>query len=404
MTKFFNLTDTFGFFYGGKKRYTKTPIPNKSQILTHGAPQTLNPDTWDAYNLYMTTAELQAVINLRGTLLASGTWKHYDKNGELIEDSEYVKFLENPNPLMKGNRYLMLLDQTQILHGKTFEYILKGFRSQEIPSALYQLPPREMEVELSGKWYQQSKLNEIIDGYKYNKQAIDKENIIYRWNNNSNNPLDGESILKSLYMEITNIREAKNFRNVIMTKRGALGMLTSTASDSIGSINMTDDEKRDIEKQYQQSYGNDSEQMQMLITNSPMDYKPMTFPTRDLLLFEEVNSNFLKIIDALGLNINLFSREQGSTFENLSQGLKQAYQTTIIPLGEEYAMNKSEELGLTAKGEWLELNYDDIPVLQENEKEKSEILNNKAKATKTLIDAGYSIEEVKEMIPFEKED
>jgi phage portal protein BeeE len=202
-------------------------------------------------------------------------------------------------------------------------------------------------------------------------------------------------------MELSNIRSAKQFRNVIMTKRGALGLLVNQSSDSVGSISLESDERESMEKQFKDSYGIEDDQMQTVITGANMRYEAMSYPTKDLMLFEEVNENFNRIIDTYGMNVNLFSKTKGSTFENLSQGLKQAYQSTIIPRAEEVAMNKTEEMGMDGKTQWLEIDYSKIPVLQENEKEKSEILNNKANATQTLINSGYSLDEVKDIISFD---
>jgi hypothetical protein len=73
------INSLFGF------SYTKTPRTQTAQILT-GQPQWLSPDSWDAYNVYITTPQLYAVIQRRGYLLASGVWKHYksDKFGNVI--------------------------------------------------------------------------------------------------------------------------------------------------------------------------------------------------------------------------------------------------------------------------------------------------------------------------------
>jgi hypothetical protein len=119
------------------------------------------------------------------------------------------------------------------------------------------------------------------------------------------------------------------------------------------------------------------------------------------MLFEEIDEDFLTIIDNYGLNANIFSRSKGSTFENLNEGLKQAYQSTIIPEAEELALNRSEMFGLLQKGEWLELDFSHIPVLQENSKEKAEILEKKANAINTLIQSGvYTKTEIQQIITF----
>jgi ParB-like chromosome segregation protein Spo0J len=125
----------------------------------------------------------------------------------------------------------------------------------------------------------------------------------------------------------------------------------------------------------------------------------MTNPTKDLMLFEEVDENFKRIIDAFGLNDNLFSKSKGSTYENLSQGLKHAYQTTVIPDAEEKAMSYSRRFNLLSKGEFLALDYSKIPALQENQKELAERLEKTANAVATLADRQlYSGDQLRAMV------
>ena len=43
----------------------------------------------------------------------------------------------------------------------------------------------------------------------------------------------------------------------------------------------------------------------------------MSFPTKDLQLFEEVEDDMRVMLDTFGLNDNLFSKIKGSTFNNV---------------------------------------------------------------------------------------
>ena len=370
-----------GLFASGND-YIKTPnLLGMSRILS-GQPEYLSPDSWDAYNVYLTTPQVYAVIQRRGYLLASGIWKHYDKNGEVIENSEIVKLLENPNPLMKGNDHIRLWNENKCVYGNNYEYLNKAFPSA-LPSTLFNLPPAEVEIITTGKTYKQTKIEDIISGYKYGTDPIPTNEINHTRVVNGKNSVKGESPLVSLYMPISNIRGAYGFRNVLINKKGALGILSNNSKDSAGAIPMTEPERKRLEVEYQRQYGISDEQSQVIMTNSSLAWQSMTFPTKDLMLFEEIDSDFLAIIDAFGLNANIFSRTNGSTFENLNQGIKQAYQSTIIPESEELAMNRSLMFGLISRGEWLELDYSHIPVLQENEKEKAEV--NKIKAESLSI-------------------
>jgi len=203
--------------------------------------------------------------------------------------------------------------------------------------------------------------------------------------------------LNPLHMQISNIRAANQFRNTAMVNKGAFGILSSASHDVVGSQAISQKERKRINDQYNKDYGIDEGKGQVIITDANLNYQNMTFPLKDFMLFEGISSDFNRIIDAYGLNINIFSKEKGSTFENLAQGLKQAFQSTIIPKAEVISMNKTKELGMDSSVEFVELDYSHIPVLQENLKEQSEVLNNKANSIQTLVNSGISLEEAKEL-------
>ncbi len=395
-----------GMFRTNRDIYYKTPIPNNNVILLNGQPEMLNPDTWDAWEIFMTTPQLYAVINRKGLMMASGVWKHYrkDNKGNVIEveNSDYVKLLENPNPLLNGNDHIRQYVENLSIYGNNYEYILKAF-STALPDGLTNINPTTVTIKTSGKYYKQSKLEEIITGYEITTgtdiDKVDTKEINHTRIPNSFNPVKGSSPMRAIYMPVSNIRAAYQFRNVIMTKRGALGMLSNQSKSDMGAIPLMDDERKRIENEYQRSFGIGDEQQKLIMTNASLTYQAMSYPTKDLLLFEEVDADFRTIIDHYGLNDNLFSREKGSTFTNLAEGLKQAYQTTVIPEAEELAMNRSRMFGLLDKGEWLELDYSHIPVLQANNKEKAEILQLKANAISQLSQLGlYTPQDLRDII------
>jgi HK97 family phage portal protein len=362
-------------------------------MFINGEPNWLNPQSWDAYDIYMTTPELYAVIQRRGYLLASGVWRHYDRNGEEIDNSEVVKVLNNPNPLMNGRDFLRQYNENKCLFGNNYEYLLKPYSSSQ-PVGLTNLNPATIQIQTTGKFYKQSTMEDIVKAYKlmYGTDVSDvfePSEINHTRLVNSQNPIVGESPLRALYMPITNIRSAYGFRNIIMNKKGALGILSNASKDSSGAIPLNEIERQRLEKEYQKNYGIDDNQMQVIMTNSSLNWQPMSYPTKDLMLFEEVDADFRKLIDAYGLNDNIFSREKGTTFTNMAEGLKQAYETTIIPEAEEISMNRTRVFGLDQRGEFLKLCYDHIPVLQEDKSKEAERVERIANAVQTLVNAGF---------------
>lgn len=397
--KFIKLAEGLGIRWNNSRSYYKTPnLRGTVQMFNGINSEFIYPETIDAYNLYATTPHVNSVIDRRGDLLANGIWKHKKLiKGEWVEveNSDYVNLLENPNPLQKGNDYLRQLNESKCVYGQLFEYIVRPY-SSALPALLNILPADQMKIKHSGKWYAQTKLEDIIDYFEMQDtgQRFTTDEINYEWISNNKNPLQGESPLFALYMPIKNIRSAMQFRNVIMDKKGALGILSNNTQDAVGTVPLDADERLNLEKQFQDDYGIDSEKAQLLISNNNLTWQAMSFPTRDLMLFEEVEDDFGQILDAFGMKRDLFSSVKGATFENQSTALKQTYESTIIPEADEIAMNKTTVLGLNPKEEYLCLDYSHIPALQEDEKRKAEVNKLNAESIKILRENGFTPDQI----------
>ncbi len=395
-------------FKTSSRDYTKTPYVRGVQRFITGEADFLNPSDWNAYDIYITTPQLYAVIQRRGYMLASGKWKHFDKNGEEVGNSEYVKLLNHPNPLVNGKDHIRQMNENKCIYGNNYEYVLKSTGFSE-PSGLTNLNPTGIQIETTGKYYKQTELSEIIKAYKLMYGSVvndtfEPNEINHTRMVNGQNPIVGESPMRALHMPISNIRSAYAFRNVIMNKKGALGLLSNDSKSPEGAIPLTDKERKRLEKEYQKTYGLDDDQLQVIMSNSSLKWQAMSYPTKDLMLFEEVDADFRTLIDAYGLNDNIFSREKGSTFTNLAEGLAHAYQETIIPESEEISMNRTKLFGLDEKDEVLKLSYDHIPVLQEDKAKEAERIERISRAANALTQSGVlERDEIRDVLNFDKE-
>ena len=384
----------------GNSRYTTNPQFNGVNILMNNSNgEYLDPENIDAFDVYSTTPHLYAVVKKKGDLLASGQWKHIKVIGGVeteVLNSEIIKVLENPNVLYNGNEYLKLLNENRCVYGNEYKYLLRPFK-KALPSCIYVLPSYDIKIITTGKWYNQSKLTDIIKFYEYisrNNERIEVEDINHTWINNSKNPLMGETPLKNIYMPVSNLRLGLKTRNILMNKRGALGILANDTKDSIGHKSVGKEERLKIEQQYQKDYGLNDSQAQIIISDSNLKWQAMGFPTKDLLLFEEDENDFQMICDNYGIDRNLFAQDNKATFNNQSEAIKQTYQITIIPEAEEIAMTHTNIFGLNGVTEYLKLDYSHIPALQDNQKEQAEIIKLKADSIKTLKDSGFTTDQI----------
>jgi HK97 family phage portal protein len=352
--------------------------------------------------IYLTTPELKIVIDRLATMFANGVWRHYDKNGIEIENSEHVARLENPNIQQSRNEFLTQWFIERCLYPGTFTYMLRPSELVEVPLALWNLPPSRIVVNRTGKIWNMTELEEIVSSYelRYEKgknETFKTKDIIQFNMPDPDDPILGRSTLDALKMPISNIRAAYGYRNVILTKKGAIGMWSTDGKDAIGSINLTPEEEKKMSEELTRTYGIGDHQAKIMISSKPMKWTAATYPTKDLMLFEEVDANKKAIIDMFGANEYMFAsgvNAKGSTFTNVEMGNKICYQDTIIPIAEDYANGFTKRFGLNEKGEYLCLEYDHLPVLQDNEKEEAETNKLNAETAGILLVNGYTPESI----------
>ena len=392
--------------FRGKDNYTQTPVFHQSQVMNGKNPLWISLNDEEG-KLYNTTVELKSVILKKASMYSNGVWKHYkmvgDKKEEII-NSDVVALLENPNPLQSRNEWLMEEMIHTSLYGASIGYALKGSSFQEVPTALYNLPPNNIKVIPTGKIYKQSKIDGIIKHFELwqndgTTEIFETKDVIYSMSPNPQNPILPISPLLSIQMALTNIRGAYGYRNVLINERGAIGMISNDTKDSDGGIPLSNEEQKRIANQYTKDHGTRENQSKVIVTSSSLKWTPFTYPTKDLMLFEEITANFQKIIDLYQMKKELFSEDKGSTFSNLIEAKRMTYQDAVIPYAENFSFKLSNFLGLSLKNEWVELDYSHIEALQENQTEKANAYKMKSEAYTKLKESGdFTSEELKLML------
>ena len=160
------------------------------------------------------------------------------------------------------------------------------------------------------------------------------------------------------------------------------------SKDAFGDIPMTPEEKKELEKAFQNSYGlgqseDGSNKMRIQITQSAMKWQPMSYPTKELLLMEQIDANFLTIIDHYGLNVNIFS-SKAQTYENVIGAIRQCYQDTIFVCADEFTQAFGKFIGVK-EGLKLKADYSHLPIFQTDESAKSTDLKTKVETLSQLV-------------------
>ncbi len=286
-------------------------------------------DTNNAWQHYLDIPELRAVIDKRASMMAANKPVLLDADGNVVENHWFNDLAKQPNPIQSWSDVVYSFSVNDALYSNAFGYCPK--RSFDIRNLLVPLPSNRIQLDTSGKTLKQMDEGGMINRYKFRYdddklEIIEVDDMIYLTTADGMNILKPISRIDSLKYPLSNIKASYHKRNVLLENIGAIGILSAQKSDMGGAIPMTPEEKTAIQKDW---YNRSKDEL--LITESQVNWTPMSYPTKDLLLFEELNADKMAIIDAYGMNVNLFSNEKGSTFSNVKDSVRLVYTDTIIP-------------------------------------------------------------------------
>lgn len=354
-------------------------------------------DMENLLEVYFMVPHLRAVIDRKAEMFSNGRFRVVNKKGKEIEDHPVLEILKNPNCLQTMEAYLFQYSVFSDIYASTFQYKVApkvGFNLA--PRAMWNLPPANMRVIPTGKLWDQMDIGGIISKFTMENGSgngmfrdFTTEDIIYATNAIGAQYITGQSKLVSLEKPLSNIVGALRTRNCIIFDRGGLGILSTASKDSAGGIPLGAEERKKISEQLPQDYGIQDGQLRTIITNAALTYTSMTFPTKDLMLFEECIDDANSVADAYSMHKNLFAWNKDSTFDNQDAAVKFTYQNTIQPFANSYCkliMQDPSFEPLFARGHELELCYDHLPVMKEDELAEHEADKAEAEAQKVEVD------------------
>ena len=392
-------SSVFGITSGKNDNLLQMIQRNVNQFWGNTTPQWV--DTNKPYDLYVTIPELRAVINKRAIMMSSGKPVLCDKDGNIIESHWMLDLINNPNPTQSWSDVIYSLAVNDGLFNNSFAYCPK--RSFDIRNLIMPLPANQVKIIGTGKFLKQIDKDGLIKEFQFwydnqKHEVIELQDMVYMNTPDGINLINSVNRIDTLKYPLSNIMATYNKRNVILENMGAIGILSSKKSDMGGTIPMTAEEKDEIRKDWA-SRNKDK----LVLTEADVQWIPMSYPTKDLLLFEELNEDKMAIIDAYGLNKYVFSNATDSIMSNVEQGMRMAYQDTIIPEVTQMYQTISQQLGLTAQDLYLKPDFSHIAVLQDDMNTKStEIINLVEKGiidtSEARLELGYPMKEEQERV------
>lgn len=325
---------------------------------------------------YQKCPPVTAILNRKAQAFINGkTWvlNTKGKESQTEEAKKLRRLFARPNPLQswkqfeaQGYIYQQLFGYTAILPIKPI-----GFKSNIDATALWNIPPFLLEIKESTNLFYQTSQKGIIDeiwlSYKNQRTQLNVENVFLMkdFTPSFDSLVIPESRIRSLQLPINNIIGAYESRNVLINHRGAQGVLSNEKEDASGTISLTPKEKDDLQSDFRK-YGLKNGQWQVILSNAKLSWQQMGYPTRDLMLFEEVIDSAKSICDAYNYPPHLLGLID-PTFNNQKEAEKGLYQNSIIPDAESIYQQWNQFFGTEDLNIILDKDFCHIPALQQDE-------------------------------------
>lgn len=350
-------------------------------------------DVSKPYEAFNTIPQLRNVIEKKGNMHANACFKLVDKEGKEYVIDELYKLLENPNPLMGQNDFIKERVMQRSVYAKQFVYANRPTNVQDFPSAVWNISPRYMKAVLSGKVFDQTRIEDIITKYVYEdmngKKEFKTSEIMYTANIDIDNPVSGASPVAAMAKPLSNIVSSYKFLNKSLTKMGAYGLLSDDSkAGGMGSVVMDPKRRDEFIKEYTEMYGADYNQHGILFTEASLKYTPMGYPVKQMMPFENLDHGLLIICDNYGIDARVLSNYD-TKFADLFEAIKKTYTDTIIPEADAFAQQLSSFiLPEKLKGKYfIKAYFDHIPILQTDFGTGVDALNKMIQALNSAVES-----------------
>jgi hypothetical protein len=299
------------------------------------------------------------------------------------------KLFANPNPLQSYEQFR----GQQIVYKKIFGFCpvlpvmpagMESFYDKSFAVALINLPPWLFDVSGTKAMIGQSTIEGLVKEYKVtilNKEIKFRPDQLFILDDGFMQDencdfLLPKSKLIGLDFAISNICAAMEADNVLLKKRGPLGFISHDAGavkDSVaGYLPMTQKEKDEVQLALTQ-YGLTWSQYQYAISRTAVKWNPMSYDVNQLGTKDTVIAGEKAICHRYGYSYILYE-DSGATFSNQNGAHKALYQNNVIPNSKRDMNTYNQFFQTSDNNVVITLDYSDLPILQENEKEKADAI------------------------------
>lgn len=302
--------------------------------------------------------------------------------------SDRVKlFLQKPNFFQDFWQFTEQYFLNRYLTGNSFIFANTAGRLEKwrFCDNYFVLPTNNVTIErnLNKPYYTAKSIDELVKCYKINTNSgimqVDPACMMFtrdlEFFENKNGSLKGISRLSTQRKPIENLIAVYEARNVIYTKRGAMGAVISNKRDADSTLPLQRSEKEAIRHEFYDQYGISGKRNPFAIIDTPVSFIPFPATIENLQPFREGDADAAQISGIFQIKKELLPREENTTFANQEAAELSAYNDMVIPEFKLYLSKISEFLGLTttASGYYLDGKFDKVSIIQKSQKTNAEM-------------------------------
>lgn len=328
---------------------------------------------------YETCPPLAAIINRKAQCYINGKTDILDTQGKPANSPEAKRLrslLKRPNPIQTWRQF----EAQQYIYVQLFGFCvtlpinpagMEGL-GPTYAASLWNIPPYMLLITETTRLFYQTDLKGIVESivmdYKgiTTKIPLDNLFIFKDFIPSVNSMVFPDSRVKAVGMPINNIIGALLSRNELINYAGAQGLFSPKGEYNGMPIPLKDTEKQQLQDDFKRQYGIQRGMWRYIISPTQMDWTAVGKPTKDLMLFEEVVDDIMRLCDAFNYPSPLLNSEKGPSVSNTDSYQAQIYSDGIIPESLDLYEQWNAYFNTDANNLTMVKTYDHVAVLQDD--------------------------------------
>ena len=333
---------------------------------------------------YQNCPPLKAVIGKRAKAFNTAKLEILDASTGNYSTSTAAKSLmerlDRPNILQTETQFFTQQNIYIDIFGYCPVLVMRPVGFKDEITAIWNIPPWLFDIKYTGKYVNQLSIKDIYAQYFMywgdKKETLNFDDLFFVFDDGIGTETDTnltipDSRLLGLEYPVSNIVAAYKSRNTLITKRGAVGILSNDSKDAAGLTPILTKDKEGLQSDFKK-YGIVGQPYQIIITDAALKWQQMGFATKDLLLFEEIEDDIFRICDSYGYPAELISSAKGTTYANKKEAKIDFYVDTVIPEAKSRLEQFARALLPEKSGLLLQWDFSDVEILQDDTKTKAE--------------------------------